>query len=204
MKTAIITAALSLALVGSAAAQPGMTPQMPTEPAPAPVRTEKLLSESHALTLSLGGTLGSLGLIACSGLAGDAGALVGLTGAIGFVLAPSFGHWYAGKYFTRGLGLRLLGGAAGTVGLIWGLGQAFSGFCDHSSDEEDESEESAVPIVLLLGGLGMYIYGTVDDIVTAPRRVRRHNERLNERLVDVTVAPLAVSRGGGLALTGRF
>lgn len=204
MKTALIIAAVSVALVGSAAAQPGMTSPVSAEPQPAPVRTEKLLSESHALTLSLGGTLGSLGLIACSGLAGDAAALVGLAGGLGFVLAPSFGHWYAGKYFTRGLGLRLLGGAVGSVGLVFALGQAFSGFGDHSSDEEAESEESAVPIVLLLGGLGMYIYGTVDDIMTAPRRVRRHNERLNGRLMDVTVAPLAVSRGGGLALTGRF
>jgi hypothetical protein len=192
MKTAIITASLSLALAGTAAAQPGMTSQVPGEPA---ARAAEPLSENLALTLSLGGTLGSLGLMFGAASVGNGSesmaALMGTAGALGFVFGPSFGHWYARKYFTRGLGCRLVGGAA----LFGAVALALENF----GSSDDGPGESAV-VGLVFSGLILYVVGTLDDIVTAPSRVRKHNQRLK----DIAVTPLAVSHGGGLGLTGRF
>src|SRR5688500_14459968 len=91
---------------GVANAQPGANESIPP---PVQRAAPELLSENTALLLSLGGTLTSYTMW---GLAQGvtsyrlAGTLV-LTGALGTLVAPSFGHWYAGKIFTRGLGLRL-------------------------------------------------------------------------------------------------
>jgi len=201
MKTSIMTAALCLATAGTAAAQPGMTSQVPDEPQPE-VRTAEPKSEHLALTLSLGGTLGSLGLMFGAASVGNGNgngsmaAVMGTAGALGFVLGPSFGHWYAGKYFTRGLGCRLAGGGALFGAMVLALANYDGG---QDAGAAEGLMDAAIPILMLTGAV-LYVSGTLDDIVTAPRRVRRHNERLK----DVAVAPLAVSHGGGLGLTGRF
>lgn len=197
MKTAITTAALCLAIAGTATAQPGMSSQGPAEPEP--VRTAEPLSESLALTLSLGGTLGSVGLMVGAARIGDGSggmaALMGTAGALGFVLGPSFGHWYAGKYFTRGLVCRLAGGATMFGALALGIGVGLG-----AGDGTARDLVGATAVILAITGAGLYIGGTFDDLVMAPSRVRRHNERIK----DVAVTPLAVSHGGGLGLTGRF
>ena len=61
--------------------------------------------------------------------------------------------------------------------------------------------------------MAIYFAGSIDDILTAPLRARRHNQRNAERRAGVTLAPLVVpGRGGvgviatagGLSLVGRF
>ena len=78
-----------------------------------PIGDEK--SESTAFWLSFGGTVGSYALVfggsalaaqsrnsSASNLAGSAASV----GLVGTLIAPTFGHWYGGKGFTRGFGLR--------------------------------------------------------------------------------------------------
>jgi len=55
---------------------------------------------------------------------------------------------------------------------------------------------------LILVAAGGWVYGTFDDILTAPRRVAR----INEARLDATYAlvPTASDDHLGLALVGRF
>jgi hypothetical protein len=207
MKTAIITGALLLALAGRAFAQPGMTepglePLPPPPPAQVPAGEE--LSEGTALALSLGGTAGSWALLIGSPLVGigggneEAAALMGTAGSLGIVLAPSFGHWYAGKYLTRGLGLRLGGGALMITGLIVALMEEPLSF--GHDDEEDDDGDAVYGPAIAIAGVGMFVWGTIDDIVTAPGRVRR----LNRERAGIAVAPIVTQHSAGFALAGRF
>lgn len=226
MKLAIVAASILLALAGRASAQPGMTPPeadseepppptrvMPAPapyfaPAPAPTRVTALpagerLSEDHALALSLGGTALSWGLLIGAMVIPDDGsgvtALMGTAGAVGSVFAPSFGHWYADAHLTRGLGLRLGGMAVVLAG-------AFVAFTEDPityghDDPPTESNEPVIGPAIAIIGVGMFVAGTIDDIVTAPRRVRRLNR---EREVSVSLAPMVTHQSAGLALGGRF
>lgn len=213
-----LAAALVLVLAaGTAHAQPGnvepVDPDEPpprtaylTQPQPLPLQPER--SESTALWLSLGGTLGSYALIfggsaiaaqsrndATSRLAGSAASV----GLVGTLLAPSFGHWYGGKGFTRGFGLRLGGIGVGIVAIAVALSGCtlFYGGHDDGADEACGRGEPA-GAVLGIAALGMWIGGTVDDIVQAPRRVRRRNA------AQFVVTPLLQRDSAGLALAGAF
>jgi hypothetical protein len=53
---------------------------------------------------------------------------------------------------------------------------------------------------LFFGGLALYAAGTLDDILSAPGKARRRNQRIH----GLALAPLATPRGGGLALAGAF
>jgi len=205
MKLALVTASILLALAGRASAQPGMTspgttPALDAEAPPAPALgpAGERLSEGHALALSLGGTALSWGMMigAIYLDRSEVSGLMGTAGAIGILVAPSFGHWYADAYFTRGLGLRL-----GGLGVI--LAGAVVAFMeDPPSFGHDDPQESSDPVVgpaIAIVGAGMFVAGTIDDIVTAPRRVRRRNQG-----PDVALAPVVTQHSAGLALGGRF
>lgn len=151
------------------------------------------LSEDTAVWLSLGGTLASWTLIGVAtnmdSQSSNAGRLAKI-GLLGTLLAPSFGHWYAHSFLTRGLGLRLAGVLSGYLGVV----SAFS--C------EDDCTSSGTNLAagLLLAGAGLYIGGTIDDIITAPGEARRYNHRFQ----NVTIAPMIRSDSRGLMLTGQF
>ena len=166
-----------------AAAQPGVT-----EPAPHP--EEK--SEGTALALSLGTTAAAWGLVAL-GSESKKWEDIASYGALTTIFTPSIGHWYAGKFFTRGMGVRL-GGAASA---LMGVGVALSECPILGSDPDCESTAGGVLIGL---GAVLFAVGTIDDIVTAPGRVREYNRRLH----DVAVVPAVHDGGAGLALAGRF
>jgi hypothetical protein len=214
--SASILASILLAQAGRASAQPGITEPAPA-PAPAPVPAYgpppvpayapppeqrpapqgSQLSEGTALALSLGGTIASYGLIYASiqmtdGEGGDNAGLLAAAGSLGAFFAPSFGHWYAGTFATRGLGLR----AGGAVVALIGVSVALSQCPLFSGDECDDTEGALIG----LAGIGMYVAGTVDDIVTAPRRVRERNARFS----GIAVAPVVTGRSAGVAVGGRF
>lgn len=156
-------------------------------------------SESVALALSLGGTIGSYALMyfaadAAANEDGDKYEALGTAGALGAVFAPSFGHWYAGKFGTRGLALRGAALGVGLTAMVW----AFSECPLFAS--EDECHDSGGPAILAVGALGLWIGGTIDDIATAPGRVRAHNRRVS----GLAIVPVVKSDGGSVALTGQF
>lgn len=195
MKIAIVTGSILLALAGRASAQPGMEPAGRSAPPPAPNQPGELKSEETALLLSLGGTVASWGLmLGASQVTDDPEAYSALAtaGAIGMMFAPSVGHWYAGKFATRGMGLRALAAVTGLVGLAVALDQ-----CPLFSSEPCDGMTGAI---LILGSAGLFVGGTIDDIVTAPRRVRR----LNRERGGVAIAPTVTHHSAGLALGGRF
>jgi hypothetical protein len=200
----VAAAAVLAAAPGSAAAQPGMTPPAPPStaappsppPPPAVMRGEPL-SENVALALSLGGTAVSWGLLlGAEGLSNDhdTAEVLGTIGFVGTLVAPSFGHWYAGSYLTRGMGLRALG----TLAIGAGLASFYEDVLDTWDGSDDHSADSAGWLILVGGGL--LIGGTIDDIVTAPRKVRKRNQQM----FSVGVAPVVTPRTAGLALSGTF
>src|SRR5262245_11382151 len=196
-----------LAIAGTAAAQPGVTAPRQAEPAQPqaepnsavldPGQVQPALaqpspddrrSESVALGLSVGGTIASWTMLGI-GLATysydsphhKAEAAVAWTGILGAVLTPSLGHWYAGRVGTRGLGLRLAGVGFGVLAIL-----SVIRLC------EDECS-MAIPGALLFTGVGFGIAGTIDDIATAPRAVRRYNQRQH----STSIVPV-VHRDGGM------
>jgi hypothetical protein len=202
MRLAIIApfvAAAALAFTTpEAVAQPALTQPMS---APAGQHGEEL-SEGKALAWSLGGTVASYGAIALA-FPLKSGEL-GTAGMLGTLIAPSFGHFYAGTWLTRGMGLRALGIVTLIVGAIAdseGCGGLFySGHGDPVPEDCGDDFRTTKGTVLMLSGIGMFVGGTIDDIVTAPRRVRRHNDRIKA----LAVAPIVHGDGGGLVLSGRF
>ena len=228
VKSTVALVTSILAIAGTAAAQPGMTAPPPTlpsrpataEPGPAEPTQPELgqakpgpnptgpgqsdpragqlpdgeRSEGVALGLSVGGTVASWAMIAVPVAVNhpDNHALATLawTGALGVVFAPSFGHWYAGRFATRGLGLRLAGAGFATLALL-----SFIAIC------EDECTPT-IPQALLVAGVGFAIAGTIDDIATAPRAVRRYNQRQH----SASIVPVIRRDNSsvGFAITGQF
>jgi hypothetical protein len=225
MKTAIIAGSLLLALAGRAAAQPGMSepaldpaldPALEPAPLPPPANAPlpplghapsgEQLSESTALALSLGGTLGSWGLLIGAPFVSyygddDAAVVMGVAGGLGVVLAPSFGRWYAGQFFTRGLGLRVAGAGLTLVGASAAVAGGIS--IGHDDTPEDDKGAGFGP-VLLLAGLGMFVWGTAEDIARAPGAVRRKNHERAGAGTSIAFAPLVTQQSAGFTLGGRF
>jgi hypothetical protein len=165
---------------------PSLSPsQIEAPPEARPMRvTGEPLSETTALTLSLGSTLAAWTVLFVAH-DNETAATIGLVGTF---VGPSAGHWYGGSVLTRGMGLRALGAA----GLVLGFVRALQ--C------EDNCTTDAAAAVLITGGMIAYAGGTLDDIVMAPVRVRKHNRALEE----LALAPMASHHGGGIALAGRF
>ncbi len=189
MRSAIVIVSL-LAASSTALAQPAMTP-----PAAA---SEGELSPEAALVLSLGGTVASYGAIGLA-IATETSDL-GSIGMIGTLVAPSFGHWYAGKIITRGALLRVGGLLTFVVGVLAdseGCSLFYSGHGDPEPADCGEDFRTTKGTAIILAGIAMFAGGTIDDIVTAPRRARRHNESLR-------LQPIVRADGGGIAIAGAF
>ena len=117
-------------------------------------------------------------------------AALGIVSIAGFYALPSAGHWYSGKGFTRGFGIRTAGTVLAGLGLVkWIDGVGCHCFCDNSNSE------------LWLIGIGgaIMLGGAVDDIVTAGPRARSVNARMQP-----TIAPVPMPGGGGVSVLLRF
>ncbi|MBA2542090.1 MAG: hypothetical protein H0V17_20790 [Deltaproteobacteria bacterium] len=181
MKSLIVASLVIVALPAPADAQLGRS-------TPVPTTQVDQVDEDVALGLSLGGTVVSWGLLIASAQMENGG--MATLGAVGTMFAPSLGHWYSHKVFTRGLGLRALGIGAATIAFGMALDDLF---------EEDQDGEGTIAALLLVGA-GLYVAGTVDDIATASGAARKYNTRFE----NVTVVPTANAHGGGVSLIGRF
>ena len=173
----------------SPASPPGLAPMTfgpPSLGAPRaerPARGGDPLSETTALALSLGGTLGAWTAFTV-GMRDDHGELA-LLGFIGTALAPSMGHWYRGSGMTRGLALRLISGTTGFLSLSYLME------CDDGCSD--------TMAYMFLGSFLTYVGASIDDIIRAPLEVRKHNERL-----ELGLAPMVGGHTAGLAIGGRF
>jgi hypothetical protein len=197
MRTAAVIVPVVLGLAGVAAAQPALTPPVPQPlPPPAAAHPEAELSEGTALMLSLGGTAAAYGLIVAGANANSdsAGEPLVTAGVIGTFFAPSFGHWYAHSFATRGMAIRGLATAGMVVGAMVALSE-----CPLFSEEPCDTSGADI---LIVASFIAYAAGTVDDIMTAPAKARAYNRRGREP--SLAVMPVARRDSGGLALVGTF
>jgi hypothetical protein len=98
------------------------------------------------------------------------------------------------------MGVRVLGTALVFGGVVVGV----SSFLFQILDDDHTVSDSDVPPsakALVIGGLVLVAAGTIDDIITAPLRVRRQNRA---RGWDVGLAPVVTQHSAGFALGGRF
>ena len=188
MKLTVALVSLILAMAGTAHAQPSTTAPQPLSPQPAQPSPDDDLSENTAVLLSLSGTFASWMLVGVA--AGTGSTTLGTVGALGTLVGPSFGHWYARKPVTRGLGIRLAGAGLTALGI-----KALLTLC------EDECN-ATLPAAIALAGVGLYVVGTFDDFATASRDVRRYNQELH----NISIVPMVRRDNNslGLAITGRF
>ena len=106
MKLAAVAVVISLAIAGA---------QAHAQPSTAVTAEPETVSTTEAVLLSLGGTAVSASLVV-SGAATRNPWLVG-GGLLTSLFTPSLGHWYAGRSFTPGMGLRLVGLVVALAGL---------------------------------------------------------------------------------------
>jgi hypothetical protein len=109
----------------------------------------------------------------------------------GTMLGPSVGHWYAGKLFTRGAAMRLLG--AGIIGV------GFLAAKKYPENDGDFIDDRGFGIAI--GGTVVILLGALVDIGTAGDSARKRNER-----VTPTVTAIRTPSGStpALGLAGTF
>jgi hypothetical protein len=163
----------------------------PAAPQQPPLVHGRLFSESTALWLSLGVSLASwtaisVGVAAADKAQGESAGPLATIGVLGAFLGPSAGHWYRGALLSRGMIPRVLGG----VVMVFGFGLG-------SSCEGDSCDTS---FQIFLGGAALVVVGSIDDIVMAPYRVRKHNQSLE----GISLVPIVTPHSAGIALGARF
>jgi hypothetical protein len=155
-------------------------------------------SPSVARDISVGSTLAAAGLTVAASIVPPEEEQRMVGGAIGGVvtlLAPSFGHWYAGEGWTIGLAIRLGGAGVGVLG----LGVAAYDVVRCIDGGEGCAWGGRVPVLAattLIGGT-LVIAGAVLDLVRADDSARAHNRRSGWAIVPLP-------GGAGLAAHGAF
>ncbi|MCA9676890.1 MAG: hypothetical protein KC464_17785, partial [Myxococcales bacterium] len=118
-------------------------------------------------------------------------------GAMGLMLGPSAGHWYAGRTVTAGMGLRAAGATLAVAGAVGSFDKCFF--------VEEPCDDSGYLAMALLGA-GAFVAGVAYDVATADDAAREWNR---DHGFSVQVAPTAVRTGAGgvtpgVALAGTF
>lgn len=144
------------------------------------------LNRNLALALSAGGSAASVGLMLMPSQT------VRFIGGVSLLVTPSLGEWYAGKFLTTGLVLRLTAVAAGVA---YG---ALAEPCDEIEHCAGEVLAVGLPIVALYGT------GIAWDIATARSTVDRRNESLHRLKLTPTVLPSPSGPVMGMGIGGSF
>jgi hypothetical protein len=188
MRSLLLIIALVLALLPTPArADDGARdPAAPSEAAAPASRSEGL-----ALTLAIGGAIAGPALYMEARSMGHhydlldlpAGTLLacGALAAVG----PSLGNWYAGKFWSAGLGVRMVGGAALGVGFVALFSNATAG------------------VAIGASGLGVIGVGALMDIVEAPRNAGEFNRR-HQLSIAPMIARTPAGQQTGIAVGGVF
>jgi hypothetical protein len=109
----------------------------------------------------------------------------------GVMLGPSVGHWYAGKVFTRGAAMRLLG--AGIIGV------GFLAAKKYPENDGDFIDDRGLGIAI--GGTVVIVLGALVDWGTAGESARKRNERITP---TVTAIKTPTGSTPALGLAGSF
>jgi hypothetical protein len=128
----------------------------------------------------------------------DVGSATAITGALVGLVTPSIGAFYSHRAITGGIGLRVAGIVAETIGLTKLLNSEI-GDCEDPSP----CHHPASTYVLLASGAALYFGGMALDIVHAPEIARDWNQRYELQLVPTTIRS-GGSTTTGVALAGRF
>ena len=180
-----------MASVGVAAAQsPGASGDLLPR---APEARADEVNPGTAVLLSLGGTVASYTLMVV-GAEHDSGGTTAI-GALGTLIMPSVGRWYAHSSGFGGLAIRGAGAALGVAGFSMALDS-----CGFFSDGDCERSGLNLGAALVILGGVAYLGGTIYDIVEVPQEAHEHNARLH----DVMLVPVVQHHGGGVALAARF
>jgi len=190
----IVVVLLAFAARAASAQAPGQVAAQPARPAASASRK----SPAAAIGMSLGVYL----VGAAIPPAGVPAAVVSLGLQM---VGPSLGHFYAGRVWTTGLGLRLGGLATAAIGValyVQNRTPCSDWVCVGFSPSNGVGSLGVA--MLLVGATGILV-GAIHDIATAGRDARDYNRRHG---LDVTVAPAPIraanSTAPGLALVGRF
>lgn len=164
-------------------AQPASDPM--SIPAPAPAEE---VSPAIAAALSIGGTVAAgvtFGIGLHQAVRTDDSTLLAI-GAIGTVVLPSVGRWYAHAPAPGGLVVR-------AVGLGAMVGAIYISFHD---------EDVLAGTTMFVAGAAGFVGATLYDIIQAPRDALAYNAHLH----DVVLVPMVQPdhHTVGLALSGRF
>jgi len=161
-------------------------------PAAAELPGEK--DPGHAIAISAAATVASGLLIATRSPAS-------LLGAVGLVIGPSTGHWYAGGGNGKGLLLRSAGAVAFGLAALHSPTADFSCFdaaqCDRVQAQYDRDRKTYGALLIATGGVvvGSALY----DTITAGRTARRWN-----RAHALTAIPLVSASSTSVVVAGRF
>ncbi len=153
-------------------------------------------SGSTATLLALGGTVGSLALSAYGGGSDNPALMV--TGIGAAMIAPSFGHIYAGlgSHAMVTSAIRIAGAATMVVAIETSL-------CVFCSDDERERKERQISGMLAFAGFGTYVAATAYDLLDARYAARRANRRAAVAVPTVLTSPDG-QRAPGLVIGGSF
>jgi len=154
-------------------------------------------SPANAFLLSFGVTASSVPLLLFALDQDESGGQLSgplyAASALAAAFGPSVGHWYAHDGLNRGQLFRL-GGAAATV-----LAVAIDPPCLLDC----RRDTSNIGTIVAIAGVGVYTYGMLYEIFTAPSAAREYNQR---RALTIAPTPLAAIDGAapGVILSGRF
>jgi hypothetical protein len=174
-----------LVLSSTATAQPSGSQPAAARPMEAQPRNVK--QRAYGYLLSSIGTVVPLLIVAASiGGDGDSDEKGVLLASATAVLTPSAGHWYAGRFFTTGMGIRLASGTVATLGLVMMI-------------QNDEAIISSHKSIFIGGVIGVGI-GAIWDIATVGSAV----DDWNAKHAQVAPAVMKTGDGYGIGLVGSF
>lgn len=178
----------------TAAAQPALTaPQQGSPQGTMSDSTEK--DPTTAVLLSIAGSAIPVALIAAGSSVDDENlqATFGFGAAIGMLVGPSLGHWYAGDYLTGGMAMRGIGGSAFVIGAAMEFGDCFL-------KEGCDSNGSAI---MLMGG-AVFVAGVVYDVATSAEAARQYNAKHARRSFQLGPTMVGAHASPGLGIAGTF
>jgi hypothetical protein len=202
----VVDATIASCRPGVRVVPPGTGPVLAPEVAPmtqpvsmfeAPVEIVEVKSENTALMLSLGVTLGGIGL-SWFGAEHNVDGLATF-GSVAAFVGPTTGHIYADNIWNTGLQWRLGSLGVGVGAIVYAVSQC--GLFENSCSDAAASRTDAA-LVVFVSAMISYGAATIYEIATAPSSARKYNLEYSKRRA-MQIVPVS-SGAPGLSLVGTF